>query len=98
MLLICSLVFKCSITNYNFSLVNLLCRSTLYIGAFRILFVSFLGFITQFQFVQWIKKLPEDKINSLLEFHIVPPEITQEAHRLFARTAEEQGSVSIVYH
>lgn len=65
-------------------------------GSFRILFVSFLGFITQFQFVQWIKKLPDDKINSLLEFHIVPPEITQEAHRLFSKTAEEQGSVSTV--
>lgn len=54
------------------------------------------GFITQFQFVQWVKKLPEDKVTSLLEFHIVPPEITQEAHRLFSRRAEEQGLGSSV--
>ena len=58
------------------------------------LVVSFLGFITQFQFVHWVKKLPEDKVTSLLEFHIVPPEITQEAHRLFSRRAQESGLVS----
>lgn len=47
------------------------------------------GVITQFQFVKWVKKLPEEELRHLLEFRIVPLEITQEAHRLFSRREAE---------
>ena len=41
------------------------------------------GFVEEDQFVGWVQKLPQDTLDSLLTFHIVPPEINRDAHRTF---------------
>lgn len=41
------------------------------------------GYITEEQFVRWVKSMPYDSIAPILEFNIVPHDINLEAHRAF---------------
>ena len=45
--------------------------------------VPVLGRVEEEQFAEWVKKLPEDTLHRILAFHIIPVDISAEAHRTF---------------
>lgn len=49
------------------------------------------GYITEDQFVDWAFRLPQGVLTHHLDFHIVPIDITTEAHKMFSSDEQQVG-------
>jgi len=50
------------------------------------------GYIEEDQFVRWTRTMPKESLTRILEFHIIPLPINDEAHRQFTADSEPAPS------